>query len=807
MILAAFVSCKNNEEPDLGVANIAANTKSVSFTKEAGKQTVKILASRDWEAKISSTEGEVDWLTVSPVNGKASADSVSVDITVLANSGVDRYATVTFDAGAVTASVSVSQAGEMQKQYNSIADVRALYQGENVSVSEDWTICGTVVSNYRHSGSGGLNNATSMKTVIIQDETAGISLYLVENNTEYAVGDRLEVKIQGLTLQRFQGGSLQIDAVPMDRVNKLTSGQPVEAKAISAADLLTGEYESQYVAVADVQVVDADLGKTFVIGDSHTSINMISKTGERFVIFSSKYATYGGETVPEGSGTLRGIAAVYGSSSTYQISVTSTDDYAGLTGERFDTSEIPVNGKVVGDYNTWNAVGPLASFSDDFSSVTDSYEEYRNDNWMFYTSDGTSVNTGFKTNIFDADKYIDIAPYQSTAEQVVAYALPPRADMTKADPKQFSFRKALYYKTEDDSKLEVVVSSDFAGDFEKATWTVVKDCTFPSGSALNEWTEETVDLSSYSSQTSLAIAIRYTGKANTYRIDDVAFGNGDNQGGGDEPDVPVDPTLTVATIDEFLAAEVNDNVWYQLTGTITNIADSYWGNITIQDETGSVYVYGLTKTKVDKNDNSFSSIGLKEGDIVTLAGTRDEYNDEAQVGGPAYYISHEEGELPENPALIAGTQGDGIYTSSVDLTQPSVNSNDAKWYNYKFNIGGNDYPAIKLGTGSVSGAYSFNLGKTGSCTLTMYAIAWNGKKTHAKVEISGGGTINGMSYVELDCQANSGLAGSDTTLPITFGANDFYTMSIEGATETTVITVTTDGMANERIGFTGVNVK
>ena len=157
--------------------------------------------------------------------------------------------------------------------------------------------------------------------------------------------------------------------------------------------------------------------------------------------------------------------------------------------------------------------------------------------------------------------------------------------------------------------------------------------------------------------------------------------------------------------------------------------------------------------------------------------------------------------------LITGTEGDGIYTSSVDLTQPSVNSNDEKWNNYEFTIGGEDYPAIKIGTSSVPGAYSFNLGKSGSCTLTMYAIAWNGKKTHAKVEISGGGTINGMSYVELDCQANSGLAGSDTTLPITFGTNDFYTMSIEGATESTVITVTTDGMANKRIGFTGVNVK
>ena len=89
----------------------------------------------------------------------------------------------------------------------------------------------------------------------------------------------------------------------------------------------------------------------------------------------------------------------------------------------------------------------------------------------------------------------------------------------------------------------------------------------------------------------------------------------------------------------------------------------------------------------------------------------------------------------------------------------------------------------------------------------MYAIAWSGNKTNAKVMISGGGTINGLTAVELECQENSGLAGNATTLDITFGTNDFYTMNIEGATENTVISVTTADMSSTRVAFTGVNVK
>lgn len=98
-------------------------------------------------------------------------------------------------------------------------------------------------------------------------------------------------------------------------------------------------------------------------------------------------------------------------------------------------------------------------------------------------------------------------------------------------------------------------------------------------------------------------------------------------------------TIEKLTVAEFLAKEVGD-VYYELTGTISNISNTAFGNFDLTDVTGTVYVYGLTATKVTKNDQSFSSLGLREGDVLTLVGTRAEYEGTAQVGGPAYYISH-----------------------------------------------------------------------------------------------------------------------------------------------------------------------
>ncbi|MBP3440845.1 MAG: BACON domain-containing protein [Tidjanibacter sp.] len=125
-------------------------------------------------------------------------------------------------------------------------------------------------------------------------------------------------------------------------------------------------------------------------------------------------------------------------------------------------------------------------------------------------------------------------------------------------------------------------------------------------------------------------------------------------GGTTTPDPEPEPEPTPGdiietTIKEFLNAAESTTQWYKLTGTITNISNTTYGNLDIMDETGSVYVYGLTATQVASNDKSFSTLGLEVGDIVTLVGTRASYNESPQVGGPAYYISHEKGEEPEVP--------------------------------------------------------------------------------------------------------------------------------------------------------------
>ena len=128
---------------------------------------------------------------------------------------------------------------------------------------------------------------------------------------------------------------------------------------------------------------------------------------------------------------------------------------------------------------------------------------------------------------------------------------------------------------------------------------------------------------------------------------------------------------TESTIGDFLAQPVASDKWYKLTGKVANVKSDVYGNFDLVDETGSVYVYGLTVAPVAKNDKSYASLGINEGDVVTIVGTRAAYNGQDQVGGPAYYISHEaagaEPEQPETPA-----EPETPAASTVTLTNAEI---------------------------------------------------------------------------------------------------------------------------------------
>ena len=100
------------------------------------------------------------------------------------------------------------------------------------------------------------------------------------------------------------------------------------------------------------------------------------------------------------------------------------------------------------------------------------------------------------------------------------------------------------------------------------------------------------------------------------------------------------PEVSVA---EFLTKEDGNDVYYKLTGTITEIKNAQYGNVYLQDANGDiVYVYGLLPgygaTGAAKQ-GLVEAKGLKVGDTLTIVGNKASYKGAPQVGN-AVYLSH-----------------------------------------------------------------------------------------------------------------------------------------------------------------------
>ena len=215
------------------------------------------------------------------------------------------------------------------------------------------------------------------------------------------------------------------------------------------------------------------------------------------------------------------------------------------------------------------------------------------------------------------------------------------------------------------------------------------------------------------------------------------------------------------TVKEFLALSVGTTE-YQLTGVIEGTYNTTYGNFYLNDGTGKVLVYGLTATKVTSNDKSFASLGLKDGDTLTLIGTRADYNGTAQVGGPAYYVSHIppaaapeincvnnvitittteqnatiyytlDGETPTTASFVYAEpielkEGDEYVVNAIVVaegkTTSPVASRLCKWVDPNASVGTpSSVACYTLSTASVTGS---NNSYAGNCDVTQNGIKWN----------------------------------------------------------------------------------
>ncbi|MBR0269167.1 MAG: chitobiase/beta-hexosaminidase C-terminal domain-containing protein [Prevotella sp.] len=252
-------------------------------------------------------------------------------------------------------------------------------------------------------------------------------------------------------------------------------------------------------------------------------------------------------------------------------------------------------------------------------------------------------------------------------------------------------------------------------------------------------------------------------------------------GQGEEPEPQPEETKK-ATIAEFNAAAESTTVWYQLSGTVKNLKDGdQYGNFDLEDETGSVYVYGLLSEKGGEK-KQFQALaaekGIKNGTKITICGNRGSYGDKIEVVN-AYFVSVDgQGDTPD-------PQPDEIKDATIAEFNAAAESTDV-WYKLKGEVknlkDGDKYGNFDLedATGSVY-VYGLLSEKGGEKGQFQALAAAKGIKNGCKITLIG----NRGSYKDKIEVMNAYFVSVDEAAPAE--------LTISGETtfdESTVVTIT-----------------
>ena len=127
-----------------------------------------------------------------------------------------------------------------------------------------------------------------------------------------------------------------------------------------------------------------------------------------------------------------------------------------------------------------------------------------------------------------------------------------------------------------------------------------------------------------------------------------------------------------ATVAEFLAAKEDDTTLYRLRGTITNVAETTYGNFDLTDETGTVYIYGLcSPTGASKY---WAASGAQLGDDIEIITVRSSYGNTPQ-GKNATFV---EKQRPGTIAFWSFEKTSASFTSEGGVAEIKVSAYNLK---------------------------------------------------------------------------------------------------------------------------------
>jgi len=203
-----------------------------------------------------------------------------------------------------------------------IADIKALYKvGQFVPITQDLTISGVVIGDDR--------SGNYFRSFILQDSSAGIEVRINQTSAYnfYPIGRQLFIKCKGLVLGDYNGvaqlggytyledGATNLgDIVALNEFIIKGKRVGVPAPKVKKINELTIADVHTLIKLENVEFSGQDIGLTYadVIGRASLNRTITDCNGGKILLRSSGYATFAGEKIPDGNGTITAIYSVFG---------------------------------------------------------------------------------------------------------------------------------------------------------------------------------------------------------------------------------------------------------------------------------------------------------------------------------------------------------------------------------------------------------------------------------------------------------------------------------------------------------------
>ncbi len=285
--------------------------------------------------------------------------------------------------------------------------------------------------------SGNNDDNITGRNVVVQDETGGIVFRFDSDGQGLMEGDMVRLAIDGYNLDTF-AGLVQLENIDFDDVEILSQNNALPGPAVvTISDVLSGDYESQYVQIDGVQFLDDEQG------DNYSGTQNITDCNNTLAMFTRSAASFSGDTVATGNGPILGVASTFNAP---QLLLRNLDGVAGMTGARCQE--------------------PVAFFEEEFNSGIPA-------TWETVATTGTAL---WNPNDFGGVFYAQMSAFAGGGNpilDVVTWLVTPEIDFDAQGNEALRIKMADAFQN--GNPLKIFYSTDYTGngDPNSATWTQI----------------------------------------------------------------------------------------------------------------------------------------------------------------------------------------------------------------------------------------------------------------------------------------------------------------------------------------------